>query len=199
MLKMVLITKENVNEALAVFHRIFSWIPKEADPYTGVLNGQMAETKARYYMVYDGENIVGITGFYIVPEDPESAFLGWFGVVPEMRRYHYGSKIIRLHEEELRRLGYKYSRLYTEAENNDATRGFYERNGYEAEAYDCPKEPARMKGVIVTYSKSLGDWPLIPWNSRYMNLAGEAKMMYTEEQLKNMDALMAAMKAAEHA
>ena len=53
MLKMVLITKENVNEALAVFHRIFSWIPKEADPYTGVLNGQMAETKARYYIVYD--------------------------------------------------------------------------------------------------------------------------------------------------
>ena len=197
-MELKLITKDNLALALETFHKVFSWIPAEADPYTDVVNGGKPEIKARYYLVYDGEALVGITGNYIVPEDEESAFLGWFGVTPEMRRNHYGSKILKSHEEELIKLGYKYSRLYTETENNDATKNFYERNGYVGELYNCPDEPAMMANYLTVYSKSLGDYPLTPWNNRNMKVAEESKDMYSEETLKNPEKILEQMKSAEH-
>ena len=197
MLQLHPITLDNVFLALDAFHRIFTWLTPDTDPYTGILHGEMPELHARYYLVYDDETPVGITGAYQVPEDPESAFLGWFGVLPEMRRNHYGSKILRLHEEELVRLGYKYSRLYTEAVNNDATCAFYERNGYTREDYAPTAEPF-PKGIIRTYSRTLGDWPLTPWNSRNLHLVEEAKMMYTEEQLKDPQKMIEEMQKGQH-
>ena len=197
-MNLVLITNDNLDLALKTYHKTFSWLPLESDPYTKVVNGEMKETRSRYYLVYDEETLVGLTGFYIVPEDKESAFLGWFGVVPEMRRNHYGSKILKMHEEELRRLGYKYSRLYTETDNNEATRNFYERNGYTAELYNCPEEPEMMANLLCVYSKSLGDWPLPAWNSRNMRIADEAKLMYTEEQLKDPERLISDAMNAKH-
>ena len=197
-MKLVQITKENLALALESYHKIFSWLSAESDPYTAVVHGGMPEIQAKYYLIYDEENLVGITGSYIVPEDKESAFLGWFGVLPEMRRNHYGSKILALHEDELRRLGYKYSRLYTETENNEATRKFYERNGYSSELYNCPEEPAQLANILTVYSKSLGDDPVPAWNSRNMRIADEAKMMYTEEQLKDSEKIIAEMKSGKH-
>ena len=198
MLKLHAIDLHNVSFALDTFHHIFSWLPQDLDPYTGTLKGELDVLPSQYYLVYDDEALVGITGEYQVPGDPESAFLGWFGVVPEMRRGHYGSKILRLHEEELRRKGYKYSRLYTEEVNNEATCAFYERNGYTAEPYFSPEEPQIPAGLIRVYSKTLGDWPLTPWGGRSLHLVEEARMMYTEDQLKDSARLISEMQNGEH-
>lgn len=198
MLKLVDITLDNVSQALEVFHSIFSWIPAEADPYTSMLKGVMPEICPHYYLVYDDENVVGITGSYIVPEDPDSAFLGWFGVCPAMRRNHYGSKLLTLHEDQLRKLGYKYSRLYTETNNNAATRTFYERNGYVGEDYNCAADYGVRPNTITVYSKPLSDAPLVAWNNRNMNLTEELKHVYPEDVLKQGDALMEKMANAAH-
>ena len=199
MLRQVQIDKDNLDEALKVFHGIFSWLPEGMDPYSNViLNGAMAEQDPAYFMVYDDDKLVGITGRYSPVCDKESAFLGWFGICPDMRRYHYGSQVLAFHEEKLKEDGYRYSRLYTETDNNDATRAFYEKNGYVGEAYECPEEHPLMKGMITVYSKSLGDWPLTPWDNKNMHLTEEAKGMYSEEDLKDPEKLLEKVKSAEH-
>lgn len=195
MLRKEPITKENLEFALKVFHSIFTWMEPNVNPYADALNGKV---DAEYYLVYDDETLVGITGFYTLPEDPESAWLGWFGVVPEQRRNHYGSKIVQFHENDLKEQGFKYSRLYTEIYNNDATRRFYEKCGYTGEPYNNSREPELLNDLLMTYSKSLGDWPLVPWDSRYMGFYEAEKGFYTEEQLANAAEMIQKAKEKAH-
>jgi len=186
-LKAELITLENVKEAKDVLNRIFTDLPREIDPYTPVLMGEYeAVINADYYEVFDEDEVVATFGHYSVPENPDSAWLGWFGTLPEKRRFHYGSRVLTLMEDTARSKGYKFVRLYTETENAPA-RKFYESLGYVAENYNSPQEPSYLEGLFVTYSKSLGDWPLEPWNSGYLAIAETLAALYPPEMVKEFE------------
>lgn len=123
-----------------------------------------------YYLIYEGETCIGIIGLYSYPEDPASAWLGWFGIRKSHRRKHYGSAALKLFEEMAAARGYRFARLYTDAENNGPAIAFYKASGYSAEPYQNAQDPAASKIRTLIFSKSLGGEELIPWSSRNIHL-----------------------------
>lgn len=122
----------------------------------------------RYYLYYDNNQPVGMSGFYDEPnENPrESAWLGWFGVIEKYRMNGFGRQIISCFESEALKFGYKYCRVYTEdAEDNSAIQ-FYSKCGYTFEKY-TGRVPLDVHCDKITIgSKAISDKPLIPWNNR---------------------------------
>ena len=43
-----------------------------------------------YYIVYNGDVPVGVTGIYSYHEYPETAWLGWFGILEKYRNNGFG-------------------------------------------------------------------------------------------------------------
>jgi len=111
---------------------------------------------------------IGLSGIYEEEADPESAWLGWLGVLPEYRRERFGTRMLNAFQREARDVGYKYARIYTN-EGNVAARGLYESAGYTMERLDY-KAPDYVlsDGPVVIYSMSLDKekWPLVQWGSR---------------------------------
>ena len=181
MFKQHLVDKSLVNKATELFRIIF---PNETmyDEETGSLDNCFAlaaeETHEppdiwRYYLYTDSTpdcpygKYIGMSGIYVEKSDPESAWLGWLGVLPEYRRERYGTRMLNYFEREAKELGFKFARLYTN-EGNLAARALYEFAGYTMERlnYD-PPEYVKVGGEVVIYSRSLyKDVPLVPWNSR---------------------------------
>ena len=159
------VTEDNISLAVEMWHRIFP-----GEELLSVFNGKNCyekslETDDLTYFIHYAENTpVGISGIYKEPAEQESAWLGWFGVLPKYRRMGYGTDIINVFLEMLRILGYKYARLYTGADNT-VGRKFYEHNGFTGEPYKSDKED------LIIYSKSLCDEPVPLWGNRRLCLA----------------------------
>ena len=128
-----------------------------------------------YYLLYEGENCIGIIGLYSYPEDPESAWLGWFGIREAYRRKHFGTKALKAFEDLAVSTGYRYARLYTDEEDNDAALSFYRANGYVLEPYRNKDDPACLEYRTVIFSKSLTEKPLVPWGSRTIHLTEQIR------------------------
>ena len=66
--------------------------------------------------------------------------------------------------------GYRFARIYTDAENNDAAIAFYKSNGYSCENYQNPEDPVCVKYKVLIFSKALTSEELVPWNNRSIHL-----------------------------
>ena len=132
-------------------------------------------TDNKYYLVQNETNgeYVGISGIYSLSIDPDSAWLGWFGILEKYRRKHYGSETLRLFEDTARSLGFKYCRFYTDKFDNDATISFYKKNGYILENYDCVTDPSCVDFPILIGSKSLDKNPPTLWNNKNIDLTSQ--------------------------
>lgn len=167
MLNAHLVTAENLAIVLDMWHKIF---PNET-LWCGFALAENCFQKSlhdpylRYYIHYNGDTPVGISGIYKEDAEPESAWLGWFGVLPEYRRQGFGTKIMDYFIQECRSLGKKYARLYTGAENTIGQK-FYEAYGYKGEPYTAehPYDPEEL----IIYSLSLCNEPVPPWNNRHL-------------------------------
>ena len=86
-----LITEQDLDCIIKIQHEIF---PKYSakinyiESISGITNNE-------YYIVYLNNIPIGITGIYTYPIDPESAWLGWFGIREPYRCKGYGSKVIQ--------------------------------------------------------------------------------------------------------
>lgn len=123
-----------------------------------------------YFLLREGGACVGIIGLYTYPEDPDSAWLGWFGIREGYRRQGLGARALGLFEDMAARRGFTFARLYTDAEDNGAAVAFYRARGYVSEPYDNPADPAALIYKTLIFSKSLTGAPLTPWNSRSIHL-----------------------------
>ena len=169
MIHLVRITEENLDYAVRIQNTIFPKWNAEAN-YT---DGVTGKSRNEYWLVYDEEVCVGITGLYTYDTDPESAWLGWFGVLSPYRRRHYGQRIIRLFEEEARRRGCRYARIYTDRYDNEAAVAFYTSCGYRSEIYDNPDDPACYEYPVLIFSKAL-DGGIVPlWDNRCIYLTDQ--------------------------
>ncbi|MBR3359208.1 MAG: GNAT family N-acetyltransferase [Solobacterium sp.] len=177
MLTLVPVTKDNLDDAVFLQHVIFPSYSAEEN-YRDAVTGK---TKNRYYLVYDGDACIGITGLYSDPDDPDNAWLGWFGVRGEFRRRHYGSAIIALFEEQARSAGFRYARIYTDRYDNDTAIAFYTSCGYTSETYDNPDDPACYTYPILIFSKALYDDPVPLWNNRSIHLTEQMRKELKEE------------------
>ena len=81
--------------------------------------------------VIEYENrIIGICGLWSQKENSiEELWLGWFGLIPEMRNKKIGNEIIKFMENEAKRLGTRKILSYVDKDGKPLN--FYFRNGYE--------------------------------------------------------------------
>ena len=155
--------------ATEIQHRIFTC--KGYDAYLNYKESVELATGGRYWLLRNTEEdtYVGISGIYLEEEDTESAWLGWFGILPEFRHKGYAAEALRLFEEDAQKRGFIYVRLYTDTDNHTA-RQFYEKHGYVGERYRCAEDPVSFQYDLMVYSKPLpGNEPL-SWNNRNLHL-----------------------------
>ena len=160
------ITNNNISYAIQIQEELF---PGES-ARTNYEESLEETSNYEYYLIYENGICAGIIGIYSYPEDPDSAWLGWFGIRKEFRRKHLGSRALALFEEMAVSKGFRFARLYTDAENNDVAIAFYKANGYIYEPYQNMQDPACMKRATLIFSKPLTSETLIPWNSRSIHL-----------------------------
>lgn len=129
-----------------------------------------------YWLVQVDGEYVGISGIYSLPVDPDSAWLGWFGILPQFRRMGLGSRVIRAFEDVARERGFLYARLYTGRYDNEVAKAFYRANGYQEEFYDCPEDPGGLVEPLSIFSKALSEGSTVPpWGNKSMSIDEQLK------------------------
>ena len=89
------ITESNLNYAVQIQEELF---PGESARTN--YEESFAEPSAyEYYLIYEDGACAGIIGLYCYPEDPDSAWLGWFGIREGFRRKRLGSRALKQLEE----------------------------------------------------------------------------------------------------
>ena len=115
-------------------------------------------------------SFIGMSGIYTEAIDPDSAWLGWIGVLPEYRRERFATRMLNAFAEECRQRGFKYARIYTN-EGNIPARECYKFNGFMEEKYNGPTPDCVLTGgPIYIYSKSLyPQYECPPWADRHLD------------------------------
>ena len=171
------ITEKNIDYAIQIQEELF---PGESGR-TNFEESMDESSGYEYFLLYENGTCIGVIGIYSYPEDPNSAWLGWFGIREDFRRKKFGTTALKAFEEMAAARGYLFARLYTDAVNNDAaiafyqangyvSEPFYQANGYVSEPYQNPQDPACMKYRTVIFSKSLTSRSLEFWNNRSIHL-----------------------------
>ena len=160
------ITRDNIGFALKIQEELFPGESARANYEDGLDPASGYE----YFLIFEEGACAGVTGLYSYPEDPDSAWLGWFGIRTCFRRRGLGSQALRLFEQAAASKGYRFARLYTDGEDNDAAIAFYRANGYVSEPYRCAEDPACLERRTLIFSKPLKDEALVPWNGRSIHL-----------------------------
>ena len=120
-MKTIDLNKDNLQTAIDIQRAIFP----THDASQNYIDSVDGTTANKYFLLYeDGIGYVGISGLYSLKADPESAWLGWFGILEQYRRNRYGSEALRLFELRAKELGYKYCRVYTDRDDNDSAIDF---------------------------------------------------------------------------
>lgn len=174
MLRYELITKDNLDLAVKVQNEIF---PNENGKknFIDSFRDHPYRKELKFFLVFDQQDVVGITGIYSYHEYPEDAWLGWFGVLSKYRKKGYGSKMFDSFEDYAKSNGYKNIRLYTDEEDNiDATKLYYKK-GMISEEYTNKDDIIHSVGKILIFSKSLTNTKTEKWDNKYLNLLGQEK------------------------
>ena len=172
-MKFVLVDFTNYKKAIEIQNKIF---PNEdgtinilasldRDLFKKKTGMDYEDDNVKYYIAYDNNEAIGITGLHYY--DSVSAWLGWFGVLPDKRRKSYGKRILEKTMELARQKGFKTMRLYTDAiENADAIK-LYKKMGFVGEKYSAEE----LLYDCYIYSKSLCNEKVDLWNNKTLGLA----------------------------
>ena len=184
MLDLKLITSENLDYAVNVENEIFPEYNAKNNYIASIKNSNQSQ----FFLIFDKERCVGITGIYSYKNDSDNAWLGFFGIKEEYRDKGYGRKSLKLTEEYAKSAGFKYMRLFTDKLDNEKAIAFYEANGYSFEDYDCDKEELKNEFNVVIGSKSLHKEEVPLWDNKFINLTKQTyKQQYTEEIVEMTD------------
>ena len=114
-MKFVKISKKNIMLATKIQIEIFN--DEKGCAYLHYLNSFIS--KKDYYIAYENNEVVGITGLYIdeFTQEKGVVWLGWFGVVSAFRGKGYGRKILDCTIDKAKKKGFKILRLYTSSTN----------------------------------------------------------------------------------
>lgn len=180
MLDLKLITSENLEYAVNVESEIFP----EYNAKNNYLRSIDNSSQSQFFLIFDKEICVGITGIYSYKNDKDNAWLGFFGIKKEYRDKGYGKKSLKLTEEYAKNLGFKFMRLFTDRANLKAI-DFYQNSGYIFEDYNCEEEELKNEFDVVIGSKSLVKEEVIPWDNKFINLTKQTyKQQYVDEVIE---------------
>ena len=177
-LKLIIIDKNNISYAIKLENEIFP----EYNAKNNYLLSLKKDSKCHYYLIYDNDLCVGITGIYAYDKDNINAWLGFFGIKEEFRNKGYGSQSLLLTEEYAKNMGYKIMRLFTDRFDNDLAINFYKKHGYVFEKYDTDEEILKEEFDVVIGSKSISKLKVDAWGNRFINLSKQTiKQAYEED------------------
>ncbi len=125
------------------------------------ISGQHNLQRLEYYLGYENDIIVGVSGVYA--DNNDECWLGWFGIRPEYRRNGYASTILDLQLQMMKDYGYKVCRLYTDKVINKHAVDLYIKKGFQADYV--------YKDNIITMSKSLDNGVVVDkWSGEPLGL-----------------------------
>lgn len=172
-LTFVPITKENI--LLATEIQMTFW------PNSCAYNSYIrAYNKGKpYWLVYSGNEIVGISGIYDYPElgEKKTAWLGWFGVLEKFRGGGYGKEILIKTLSIAKEEGYTALRLYSSKREDLCPNAvpFYRKisSMYNGFVEDYTLEQPQMERIVVSFS--LDGNTITKWNNRNLHLEEDEK------------------------
>ena len=168
-MKLIPIDRSNIAAACRIQHTLFQEPECNAD--RDYENAILFPDRHREYWLLEVDGAwVGIAGIYDLAVDPETAWLAWFGILPEYQRRGYATEALRMFEDVARQRGYLYARLFTER-TDAAAIACYLYNGYFQEEYSCSTDRDALKIPMYIMSKSLypgRECP--PWDNRDISL-----------------------------
>ena len=177
-LKFINITKENILLATELELKIFP----NMCAYNSYKNAY--EKGAPYWLVYNNDSLIGISGLYEYPElgEPKTVWLGWYGILDQFRGNGYGKEILLKTIKIAKEKGYETLRLYTSKKLCPTAMNLYEKIMDFGEPYTL--EQIDLERYVFT--KSLSNKPATKWNNRnlYLYLDEESEKEGLEIYLK---------------
>ena len=168
-MEFVKINKDNLELACEIQNSIF---PKDdaRENYIEQINKDNYRKEQDYNIVYVNENPIGVTGIYSYHEYPDTAWLGWFGVLEEYRKKGYGKEILNKTILLAKEKGYKEFRIYTD-EYAISAHKLYSSLGFIKEIYDRDDDKDEyFIADIYIYSLSLTNKEISLWNNKFLGL-----------------------------
>jgi len=165
------VTRENLELAVKVQNSIFI----EEDGRTNFLDAINKNNYRKlllFWIVYDLDAPIGISGVYVYHEYPEDIWLGWYGVLESERGKGYGYQMLCDFEDYARKNGYKNIRLYTDELSNRKAINLYVKFGMESEKYENENEGRDMDTTLI-FSKNLDGGEFVPWGNKFLDLTGQ--------------------------
>ena len=160
-MKFLELDRKNLKKAISIGIRCF---PREQENkylkiyYNDYVRGKCSEPFIRYYLVYVSGRPAGITGFYTLDKKTTTAWLGWFGVVPERRRHGLGSAMLAQTMKAAKKCGFKKMKLW---ELTEEASKFYRKNKFKKTkgnrtVFISRKNAYELPEAAKFYARSLG-------------------------------------------
>lgn len=130
----------------------------------------------KYYIAYEEDKQVGITGIYSYQKD--EAWLAWFGILPKYQSKGYGKKLLEKTIEKVKEQGYQVFRLYTDRIENARAIKLYEKLGFTGEKYTAEK----LSYNCWIYSKDLYSDNIRLWNNKNLKLSYQSELDHMDKQ-----------------
>ncbi len=163
------ITYDNLEIACQVQNEIFP-LEDARENFLEQIRKDPYRKEMAYYIVYLDNDPIGVTGIYVYPEYPNTAWLGWFGILSKYRNKGYGGLVPDKTIELAKQKGYQEFRLYTDEDAKSAHK-LYSSRGLVKELYDNPDDKDNyIDADIYIYSRSLTNKEISPWNNKILGL-----------------------------
>lgn len=142
-----------------------------SDPDYGDLYDKATNTKDDncFFLVYDKNNLIGITGVDVYGQYADTIWLDWFTILPQYRRKGYGEKVLLDTIQYCKNLNrYDTFRVETTYYENRPALFLYDKVMQLKEEYTL-EDTENVKNNTIIYSYSLRG-KLELWNNKYLGL-----------------------------
>lgn len=144
------LSQDNYTDMIEIKHKLFP----ESNSDEDYINYFDNKVKSNYYLVSNKGVPCAIVGWY--EYDSNNVFVGWFGVLEDYRKQGIGTKILEYIMGEVKKLNYKYLRVYTDKVVNYASTKLYDKYFDIKENYTYPDKLGKT-GNFIIYTKYLKD------------------------------------------
>lgn len=165
-LKYEILNLKNLDIAYKIQKETWPDDPDYEDLYDKATN---TEANNCFFLVYDKDILIGITGVDVYDKYPNTIWLDWFTILPEHRRKGYGKKVLLDTIYYCKKLNkYDCFRVDTTYYENRPALILYDKVMQLKEDYTI-EDTENYKNDFIIYSYSLNG-KLQPWNNKYLGL-----------------------------
>lgn len=165
-LKYETLNLKNLNMAFKIQKDIWPNEPDYEDLYDKAIN---TKDDNCFFLVYDSDVLIGITGVDVYDEYPDTIWLDWFAILPMHRKKGYGEKVLLDTIEYCKKLNrYNSFRIDTTYYENRPALVLYDKVMQLKEDYII-EDTKDYKNNFIIYSYSLNG-KLEPWNNKCLGL-----------------------------